>query len=78
MNHVATGASPVHASEASAPARSAAVDLMARTSGGQVLAEANHPSGKLEVAVAIGTDPAVTFSAIVPAPPEIGFFTRYP
>ena len=50
---------------------SAAVDLMARTSGGQVLAEANHPSGKMEVAVAIGTDPAVTFSAIVPAPPDV-------
>jgi 4-hydroxy-3-polyprenylbenzoate decarboxylase len=50
---------------------SAAVDLMARTSGGQVLAESNHPSGKMEVAVAIGTDPAITFSAIVPAPPEI-------
>jgi 4-hydroxy-3-polyprenylbenzoate decarboxylase len=50
---------------------SAAVDLMARTSGGQVLADTNHPSGKMEVAVAIGTDPAVTFSAIVPAPPEV-------
>ena len=50
---------------------SAAVDLMARTSGGQILAEANHPSGKMEVAVAIGTDPAVTFSAIVPAPPDV-------
>ena len=50
---------------------SAAVDLMARTSGGQVLAEANHPPGKMEVAVAIGTDPAVTFSAIVPAPPDV-------
>jgi len=50
---------------------SAAVDLMARTSGGQVLAEKNHPSGKMEVAVAIGTDPAVTFSAIVPAPPDV-------
>ena len=49
---------------------STAVDLMARTSGGQVLA-ANHPTGKLEVAVAIGTDPAVTFSAIVPAPPDV-------
>ena len=31
----------------------------------------NHPSGKMEVAVAIGTDPAVTFSAIVPAPPDV-------
>jgi 4-hydroxy-3-polyprenylbenzoate decarboxylase len=49
----------------------AAVDLMARTSGGQVLAETNRPKGKMEVAVAIGTDPAVTFSAIVPAPPDI-------
>jgi 4-hydroxy-3-polyprenylbenzoate decarboxylase len=49
----------------------AAVDLMARTSGGQVLADTNHPTGKMEVAVAIGTEPAVTFSAIVPAPPDI-------
>jgi 4-hydroxy-3-polyprenylbenzoate decarboxylase len=48
---------------------SAAVDLMARTSGGQVLSE--NPSGRMEVAVAIGTDPAVTFSAIVPAPPDV-------
>jgi 4-hydroxy-3-polyprenylbenzoate decarboxylase len=48
-----------------------AVDIMARTSGGSVLAEGDRPSGKLEVAVAIGTDPAVTFSAIVPAPPDI-------
>jgi 4-hydroxy-3-polyprenylbenzoate decarboxylase len=51
--------------------KSAAVDIMARTSGGQVLGERNHPSGKMEVAVAIGTDPAVTFSAIVPAPPDV-------
>jgi 4-hydroxy-3-polyprenylbenzoate decarboxylase len=51
--------------------KSAAVDLMARSSGGSVLAEGERPSGKMEVAVAIGTDPAVTFSAIVPAPPEI-------
>jgi len=48
-----------------------AVDIMARTSGGSQLAETDHPKGKLEVAVAIGTDPAVTFSAIVPAPPDI-------
>jgi 4-hydroxy-3-polyprenylbenzoate decarboxylase len=48
----------------------AAVDIMARTSGGQVLTE-HQPSGKMEVAVAIGTDPAVTFSAIVPAPPDV-------
>ncbi len=49
--------------------KSASVDLMARTSGGQILS--GNPSGKMEVAVAIGTDPAVTFSAIVPAPPDV-------
>jgi 4-hydroxy-3-polyprenylbenzoate decarboxylase len=47
------------------------VDVMARTSGGSVRAESNQPAGKMEVAVAIGTDPAVTFSAIVPAPPDV-------
>ena len=51
--------------------RSAAVDLMARTSGGSQLPEKNLPSGKMEVAVAIGSDPAVTFSSIVPAPPDV-------
>jgi 4-hydroxy-3-polyprenylbenzoate decarboxylase len=50
---------------------SAAVDIMARTSGGSVLIEGGQPSGKMEVAVAIGTDPALTFSAIVPAPPDV-------
>src|SRR5438128_2610998 len=54
--------------------RSAAVDIMARSSGGSVLAEGEHPKGKLQVAVAIGTDPALTFSAIVPAPPEVEEF----
>jgi 4-hydroxy-3-polyprenylbenzoate decarboxylase len=53
------------------PARRSSVDIMARSSGGSVLAEGDRPSGKMEVAVAIGTDPAVTFSAIVPAPPDI-------
>jgi 4-hydroxy-3-polyprenylbenzoate decarboxylase len=51
--------------------KSAAVDLMARSSGGSILLGDGHPSGKMEVAVAIGTDPAVTFSAIVPAPPDV-------
>src|ERR1700757_2277344 len=51
--------------------KSAAVDIMARTSGGSILAEGDRPSGKMEVAVAIGTEPAVTFSPIVPAPPEV-------
>jgi 4-hydroxy-3-polyprenylbenzoate decarboxylase len=50
---------------------SAAVDVMARTSGGSILVEGNQPRGKMEVAVAIGTDPAITFSAIVPAPPDV-------
>jgi 4-hydroxy-3-polyprenylbenzoate decarboxylase len=54
------------------PARSsAAVDMMARSSGGSVLVEGAALSGKMEVAVAIGTDPALTFSAIVPAPPDV-------
>ena len=50
---------------------SAAVEIMARTSGGSQKPEGWIPSGKLEVAVAIGTEPAVTFSAIVPAPPDV-------
>ncbi len=57
------------------------VDIMAQTSGG--IAPATDPEsipattltkvreGRMEVAVAIGTDPATTFSAIVPAPPEV-------
>jgi 4-hydroxy-3-polyprenylbenzoate decarboxylase len=59
------------------------VDIMARSSGGSALAE-GLPSGKMEVAVAIGTDPAITFSAIVPAPPDVeeyliaGFLRQQP
>jgi 4-hydroxy-3-polyprenylbenzoate decarboxylase len=34
----------------------------------------NLRGSRLEVAVAIGTDPAVTFAAIVPAPPEVEEF----
>jgi 4-hydroxy-3-polyprenylbenzoate decarboxylase len=52
----------------------AAVDIMARSSGGSMLAPGDRPSGKMEVAVAIGTDPALTFSAIVPAPPDVEEF----
>ncbi len=51
--------------------KSAAVDIMALSSGGSIQAGEGHPSGKMEVAVAVGTDPAVTFSAIVPAPPDV-------
>lgn len=47
------------------------VEIMARTSGGSMLPEDGLPSGKMDVAVAIGTDPAITFSAIVPAPPDV-------
>jgi 4-hydroxy-3-polyprenylbenzoate decarboxylase len=50
---------------------SAAVDIMARTGGGSMLSSGDRPIGKMEVAVAIGTDPALTFSAIVPAPPDV-------
>jgi 4-hydroxy-3-polyprenylbenzoate decarboxylase len=53
---------------------SAEVDIMARSSGGSMLAEGNRPAGKMDVAVAIGTDPALTFSAIVPAPPDVEEF----
>ena len=70
MHHVGTVASASGWGVRRRGTDRAAVDLMARTSGGQVLAR-NHPSGKMEVAVAIGTDPAVTFSAIVPAPPDV-------
>jgi 4-hydroxy-3-polyprenylbenzoate decarboxylase len=52
----------------------ASVDIMARSGGGSVLPPGERPSGTLEVAVAIGTDPALTFSAIVPAPPDIEEF----
>ena len=54
--------------------RSAAVDIMARSSGGSHLAEGSRPQGRMEVAVAIGTEPALTFSAIVPAPPDVEEF----
>ena len=61
-------------------ARAASVDIMARSLGGATnpearqLSEAARPTGKMEVAVAIGTDPALTFSAIVPAPPDVEEF----
>ena len=66
---------------ASASDASAAVDLMALTAGGTTAASTvtslNQQTitkirgDRMEVCVAIGTDPATTFSAIVPAPPEI-------
>jgi 4-hydroxy-3-polyprenylbenzoate decarboxylase len=56
-----------------APDASARVQAMAETAGGTI-AMSNLVGDKLEVAVAIGTDPATTFSAIVPAPPEVEEF----
>ena len=60
---------------------SARVQLMAQTAGGTTAAanDAAIPTttlskinaGRMEVAVAIGTDPATTFAAIVPAPPDV-------
>jgi len=47
------------------------VEIMARTSGGSLIPEGELPKGRMDVAVAIGTDPALTFSAIVPAPPDV-------
>ncbi len=53
------------------PENRSSVDIMAETSGGSLLPERKLPAGKMDVAVAIGTDPALTFSAIVPAPPDV-------
>jgi 4-hydroxy-3-polyprenylbenzoate decarboxylase len=57
------------------------VDLMALTAGGTTVATSSNTlnattvtkirEDRMEVAVAIGTDPATTFSAIVPAPPDV-------
>jgi 4-hydroxy-3-polyprenylbenzoate decarboxylase len=61
----------------------AMVAAMAESAGGSVaipdgpigglpqVALGNLKGSRLEVAVAIGTDPATTFAAIVPAPPEV-------
>jgi 4-hydroxy-3-polyprenylbenzoate decarboxylase len=70
-DRVGTGAPARPAGQSPAATARAAVEIMARSSGGSVLAEGDHPTGKMEVAVAIGTDPAITFSAIVPAPPDV-------
>jgi 4-hydroxy-3-polyprenylbenzoate decarboxylase len=53
------------------PQARSSVDIMARTSGGSVIPDGELPKGRMDVAVAIGTDPAITFSAIVPAPPDV-------
>ena len=81
-NAAAAGAESDPALSASA----ARVAAMAESAGGAVtipdqpagaipqLALGNLKGSRLEVAVAIGTDPATTFAAIVPAPPEVEEF----
>jgi 4-hydroxy-3-polyprenylbenzoate decarboxylase len=71
---------------ADADSSTARVAAMAESAGGAVaipdgpigglpqVALGNLKGSRLEVAVAIGTDPATTFSAIVPAPPEVEEF----
>jgi 4-hydroxy-3-polyprenylbenzoate decarboxylase len=65
---------------AAAGGGAAGVAMMADTGGGMTLPpEAMEhlrrvPDNRMEVAVAIGCDPAMTFSAIVPAPPEVEEF----
>jgi 4-hydroxy-3-polyprenylbenzoate decarboxylase len=66
--------------------KSARVAVMAESAGGSVaipdgpigglpqVALGKLKGSRFEVAVAIGTDPATTFSAIVPAPPEVEEF----
>jgi 4-hydroxy-3-polyprenylbenzoate decarboxylase len=67
---------------ATGSAAAARMDIMAQTAGGSVrlpgsiagmpsITAAELRGERMEVAVAIGTDPATTFSAIVPAPPEV-------
>ena len=68
------GATGVPARPAGQSPAAAAVDIMARSSGGALLAPGDRPSGRMDVAVAIGTEPALTFSAIVPAPPDVEEF----
>ncbi len=63
----------------------ARVAMMAESAGGSVripdgpeglpqVSFGNVKGNRMEVAVAIGTDPALTFAAIVPAPPEVEEF----
>lgn len=57
---------------AAGPTAAEHVRAMAETAGGTTkIALGNVKDDRLEVAVAIGTDPATTFAAIVPAPPEV-------
>src|SRR5271155_2948769 len=78
--HVRQRLRAVAAAEAGGDGVAAHVSAMAATAGGtQNLGSGSVAFGKLqderlEVAVVIGTDPETTFSAIVPAPPEVEEF----
>jgi len=73
-------------SASEADPKGASVAMMAESAGGAVaipdgpigglpqISLGNLKGSRLEVAVAIGTDPITTFSAIVPAPPEVEEF----
>ena len=65
---------PVAAASPPPHTRSAAVDVMARSGGGASDPAGERPKGKLEVAVAIGTEPALTFASVIPAPPDVEEF----
>ena len=52
----------------------AVLDMMARSGGGSRVADGKRVAGHMDVAVAIGTDPAMAFSSIVPAPPDVEEF----
>jgi 4-hydroxy-3-polyprenylbenzoate decarboxylase len=74
------------AGAATADEAAARVAAMAESAGGAVtvpdgpvgglpqVAFGNLKGSRMEIAVAIGTDPATTFSAIVPAPPDVEEF----
>jgi len=73
----ASGATSVEAARVAAMAESAggAVTIPDGPIGGiPQVALGNLKGSRLEVAVAIGTEPATTFAAIVPAPPEVEEF----
>ena len=59
------------AAAGSAGELNAAIDIMRVSGGGARITEGKTVKGKMEVAVAIGTDPSLMFAAIVPAPPEV-------
>jgi 4-hydroxy-3-polyprenylbenzoate decarboxylase len=81
-NAVAAGAEE----DPTVSAKAARVAVMAESAGGAVTIPDDQAGGlpqislgklkgsRMEVAVAIGTDPATTFAAIVPAPPEVEEF----